>query len=54
MAKCLTKIKFIPARLGERYKSASSSESLSNKIFKLYGKISLKNYVDSIVKKEKN
>ena len=49
-----SKIKFIPARLGERYKSASSSENLSNKIFKLYGKISLKNYVDSIVKKEKN
>ena len=48
-----SKIKFIPARLGERYKSASSSENLSNKIFKLYGKISLKNYVDSIVKKKK-
>ena len=48
-----SKIKFIPARSGERYKSASSSKNLSNKIFKLYGKISLKNYINSIVKNEK-
>jgi UDP-glucose 4-epimerase len=49
-----SKIKFLPPRLGERYKSASTSKHLSNKIFKLYGKISLKNYIKSVINIEKN
>ena len=43
-----TKIKFLPPRLGERYASSLTSMNLSNKIFKLFGKISLKNYVKSL------
>ncbi len=49
-----SKIKFIPSRIGERYKSSSTSKHLSNRIYKLYGKISLKNYIKSIINIEKN
>jgi len=49
-----SKIKFLPSRPGERYKSASTSKHLSNKIIKLYGKISLKNYIKSVINIEKN
>ena len=48
------KIKFLPPRLGERYASALTSMNLSNKVFKLYGKISLKKYVKSVINNEKN
>lgn len=44
-----SKIKFLPSRLGERYASALTSMHLSNKIFKLFGKISLKSYIKSII-----
>ena len=45
------KIKFLPDRPGERYASALTNMNLSNKVYKLYGKIELKNYIKSIKKK---
>ena len=45
-----TKIKFLPPREGERYASALTSMNLSNKVYKMYGKINLKDYVGNIVK----
>ena len=44
-----TKIKYLPKRLGERYASALINRNLSNKIYKYYGKINLKNYIDSFI-----
>ena len=44
------KIKFLPPRKGERYASALTNLSLSNKIFRTYGKINLKDYVKNFVK----
>jgi len=43
------KIKFLPARLGERYASALTSMNLSNKVYKLFGSIQLKDYVKDII-----
>ncbi len=43
------KIKFLPPRAGERYASALTSLYLSNKVYKMYGKISLKSYIKSIL-----
>ena len=45
------KIKFLPPRKGERYASALTRLSLSNKVEKRYGKISLKDYISKIVTK---
>jgi len=39
------KIKFLPARKGERYASALTSMNLSNKVHKMFGKIKLDEYV---------
>ena len=47
------KIKFLPQRKGERYASALTTLSLSNKIYRTYGKINLKNYVNDFVKNTK-
>ena len=47
------KIKFLTKRPGERYASALTSMHLSNKVYKLYGKIELKNYINSIKKQLK-
>ena len=47
------KIKFLPQRKGERYASALTTLSLSNKIYRTYGKIKLKNYVNDFVKNTK-
>ena len=44
------KIKFLPARKGERYASALTRLSLSKKIYRNYGKIKLKKYVKDFVK----
>ncbi len=44
------KIKFLPARKGERYASALTTLGLSKKIYRIYGKIDLKNYVKEFVK----
>ena len=45
-----TKIKFLPKRAGERYASSLVTENLSNKIFKYFGKISLKDYINDFLK----
>ena len=42
-------IKFLPARPGERYASALTNLNLSNKVYKLFGSISLKDYIKNIV-----
>ena len=46
-----SKIKFLPVRKGERYASALSTLSLSNKVYKFYGNISLRQYIGSFIKK---
>ena len=46
-----SKIKYLPRRDGERYTSALVNKNLSNKIYKYYGKISLKNYIRDFLKK---
>ena len=46
-----TEFKFLPPRLGERYASALNNMNLNNKIYKKYGKISLKLYVENFIKK---
>ena len=48
-----TKIKFVDARKGERYASALTNMNLSNKVYKIFGKISLKNYIKNIVNSKK-
>ena len=40
-----SKIKFLPPRKGERYASALTSMNLSNKVYKMFGKIKLREYV---------
>ena len=45
-----SKIKFLLSRKGERYASALTNMSLSNKVYKKFGKINLKDYVANIVK----
>ena len=39
------KIKYLPRRRGERYASALTNMNLSNKVYKYFGKIDLKNYI---------
>ncbi len=46
-----TKIKYLPARKGERYASVLTKLNLSNKIEKKYGKIQLKDYINIILRK---
>ena len=48
-----TKIKFVNARKGERYASALTNMNLSNKVYKIFGKISLKNYIKTIINTQK-
>ena len=45
-----SKIKFLKKRPGERYASALTNMNLSNKVYKYFGKISLKNYIKNITK----
>ncbi len=45
-----SKIKYFPERKGERYASALTSMSLSNKVYKSFGKIDLKDYVINFLK----
>ncbi len=47
------KIKFLQSRKGERYASALTNLSLSNKIYRNYGKISLKRYIQNFIKDHK-
>jgi len=48
-----TKIKFLAPRKGERYASALTNMNLSNKVYKIFGKISLKNYIKIIINTKK-
>ncbi len=43
------KIKYFPKRAGERYASALTNKNLSNKIYKRFGKIELKNYIRNFI-----
>ena len=45
-----SKIKLLPKRAGERYVSALTNKNLSNKIYKYYGKINLKDYINEFKK----
>ena len=45
-----SKIKYLPKRAGERYASALTNKNLSNKIYKYFGKISLRKYVQEFIK----
>ena len=44
-----SKIKFLPRRQGERYASALTKMNLSNKIYKHFGKIKLKDYIHNLI-----
>tara|TARA_B100000424_G_scaffold265440_1_gene255065 strand:- start:547 stop:1434 length:888 start_codon:yes stop_codon:yes gene_type:complete len=46
-----TKIRYLPKRKGERYASALTNKSLSNKVYKYFGKIELKNYIQNFLLK---
>ncbi len=45
-----SKIVFLPKREGERFASALSSMSLSNKVHKTFGKINLRSYIEKFLK----
>ena len=45
-----SKIKTLPSRKGERFASALTSKNLSNKVYKIFGKIDLKHYIESFIK----
>ena len=45
-----TKIKYLPSRKGERYASALTDMNLSNKVYKKYGNINLKDYINEFIK----
>jgi len=42
-------IKYLPRRPGERYASALTNMNLSNKVYKYFGKINLKKYINNII-----
>ena len=44
------KIRYLPKRRGERYASALTNMNISNKVYKYFGKIDLKKYINNIVK----
>ena len=46
-----SKIRYLPKRPGERYASALTNKNLSNKMYKYFGSINLKNYVREFIKK---
>ena len=45
-----SKIKMLPPREGERYASALTNMNLSNKVYKMFGKIQLKDYINKVIK----
>ena len=47
-----SKIKFLSSRRGERYASALTSMNLSNKVYKIFGKIRLEDYIKNIIKSQ--
>ena len=48
-----SKIKLLPPRRGERFASALTNINLSNKVYKIYGSISLSNYIKNFIKNKK-
>ena len=49
-----TKIKFLPKRKGERFSSALTKMNLNNKVYKIFGKISLKKYIKTFINNNSN
>tara|TARA_X000001036_G_scaffold48220_1_gene38517 strand:- start:682 stop:1572 length:891 start_codon:yes stop_codon:yes gene_type:complete len=45
-----SKTRYLAKRSGERYSSALVNKNLSNKIYKYYGKIKLKDYINDFIK----
>ena len=45
-----SKIKLLSPRRGERYASALTKMNLSNKVYKIFGKVRLKDYIKNIIK----
>ena len=45
-----SKIKYLPKRPGERYTSALINKNLSNKMYRHFGKIDLKDYINNFIK----
>jgi len=45
-----SKVKFLPARDGERYASALTNMNLTNKVYQIFGRIELKNYIENFKK----
>jgi len=48
------KIKMLPPRKGERFASSLTNINLSNKVFKLFGKVNLLDYINNVMKNLKN
>ena len=48
-----SKIKYLPSRPGERYASALTNMNLSNKVYKKFGNIGLKNYIQNFINSQK-
>ena len=46
-----SEIKFLPKRRGERYASALTNMNLSNKVYKKYGKLRIKDYIKDFIRK---
>ena len=44
------KIKYLPRRAGERYASALTNMNLSNRVYKYFGKIKLRDYIKDFIK----
>ena len=49
-----TKVRYLPPRRGERYASALTNMNLSNKVYKIFGKKKLSEYIDNFLKNHKN
>ena len=47
-----SKISLLPKRAGERYASALTNISFSNKVYKKFGRIYLKDYINSFIKSQ--
>ena len=45
-----SRIKLLPKRPGERYASALINKNLSNKMYKYFGKINLKSYIENFIR----
>ena len=46
-----TRIKYVPARAGERYASALGNRNLSNKVYKYFGKTDIRDYITAFLQK---